>query len=215
MDDIANLIIDAKILEINFKKPFRFSSGILSPVYCDNRLLISMPNYRDKIISAMAKQIKAQKIKFSIIAGIATASIPWATMLAFKLNKPLIYVRKDEKSHGKQKKIEGCFKKNEMVLLIEDLISSGGSAINAIKTLRNAGLIVEHCMGIFTYNIGDAEEKFENLGVKLITLTNINEVLGLAVKRKIIKLEQEHKILGAFVSYDKDFDNLDIPRVEP
>lgn len=194
MIQIANLIIDTKILEIDFKKPFRFSSGILSPVYCDNRLLLSMPMHRDKIISAMAKQIKAQKIKFSIIAGIATASIPWATMLAFKLNKPLIYVRKDEKSHGKQKKIEGCFKKNEKVLLIEDLISTGGSAINAIKTLRNAGLIVEHCMGIFTYNIGDAEEKFRSLGVRLMTLTNVDEVLREAVKKCIINEEQKEKI---------------------
>src|SRR3989338_7860119 len=121
MEEIANLLLKSGIVEINFEKPFKFTSGRLSPIYCDNRILLSQPENRKLIINELQKKIIEQNLLFDIISGIATASIPWASMLAFALDKPLIYVRKSDKSHGLMKRIEGKFKKRDSVLLIEDL----------------------------------------------------------------------------------------------
>ena len=195
MDEAAKILLESGVVEVSFDKPFKFTSGKLSPIYCDNRILLSMPEQREKIISLMAK--KASKLSFSLIAGIATASIPWASMLAFKLGMPLIYVRKDAKEYGKGKRIEGVFKKGEKVLLIEDLVSTGGSALDAVSSLREAGLKIENCLAIFTYNIGNAEKKFQECGVKLLTLTNINEVLDTAIMSGKITKEQRQKVIEA------------------
>ncbi len=195
MNQIAEIILEKKIFEVNFRERFRFASGKVFPFYCDNRILLSMPKEREIVVNALAKKIDEEKINFSTIAGIATASIPWASMLAMKLSKPLIYVRKEEKSHGKQKRIEGRYNKNDKVLLIEDLISTGGSALDAVQAIKNAGLEVEYCIGIFTYNMGNAIEKFSEIGVKLITLTNIEEVLDAAIKSGIVNSNQRKEIL--------------------
>ncbi len=195
MDQIAEIILEKKVFEIDFKKQFRFASGKVFPFYCDNRILLSMPKERDIIVNAFAKKISDEKIIFSVVAGIATASIPWAAMLAAKLSKPLIYVRKESKDHGKGKRIEGSVKKGEKVLLIEDLISTGGSSLDAVHVLRESGLKVDYCLGIFTYNIGNVLSKFSDENVNLITLTDINEVLGVAVKKGKIDEKQRKEIV--------------------
>ncbi|MEK6808492.1 MAG: orotate phosphoribosyltransferase [Nanoarchaeota archaeon] len=197
MIHIAKLLIKEGAFEINFEKRFRFSSGILSPVYCDNRILLSLPKTRKKIISAMMEKIVHNKLDFSTISGIETASIPWASMLAFKLNKVLIYIRKEEKGHGKGKRIEGRFNKNDKVLLIEDLVSTGKSAISSINALKSEGLIVKYCLVIFSYNINNVNEKFNSCGVNLITLTDIDEILDVGIKERMMTNAQKKEIIGS------------------
>ncbi len=192
--DIRIILTESKAFCINIKEPYTYSSGIISPIYTDNRLLISEPNYFISIIKTFVKIIKKNKINFDKIAGTATAGIPWASFLAYKLKKPMIYVRNEAKDHGKKNLIEGKILNGEKVLVIEDLISTGSSAINTIKTIKDNGGIVDTCIAIFTYNMTISKEKFKEENVNLITLTDIDKILKHVIKKDITNKEDK-KIL--------------------
>jgi len=193
-EDIAKLLLKLKAVSLRLSKPYKFSSGILSPIYCDNRIIMSYPKEREVIVNSFLKIIKQKRIGCDFIAGTATAGIPWAAFLALKLNKPMIYVRKASKEHGKENLIEGKLEKGKKVLLIEDLVSTGGSSLDAVKSIRKAGGKVVICMAIFDYQFKSSSLDFKENNVKLITLTDFKTLVEVAIKEKYIN-KKDKKIL--------------------
>lgn len=192
-DKIAEILLNLNAVMLRTKPPFRWASGILSPIYTDNRLLMSYPRDRDFILNSFIKMLKKEKIKFDGFAGTATAGIPWAAWLSQKLKKPMVYVRSESKDHGKENLIEGKIDENKSYVVVEDLISTGGSSLNTINALREKGVIVEHCIAIFTYELDKSKNNFEAANVQLHTLTNFTSLIKTAVQKKYIeKNELEH-----------------------
>lgn len=141
-DKIAEILLNLNAVMLRTKPPFRWASGILSPIYTDNRLLMSYPRDRDFILNSFIKMLKKEKIKFDGFAGTATAGIPWAAWLSQKLKKPMVYVRSESKDHGKENLIEGKIDENKSYVVVEDLISTGGSSLNTINALREKGVLL-------------------------------------------------------------------------
>lgn len=196
-EEIASLLLRIHAVTIDFKNPITFSSGVVSPVFIDNRLIISYPKIREIILNHFLKIIE-EKIglrNIDTISGTATAAIPHAALIAERLNKPMIYVRSKEKAHGKENKIEGVLKKRQKVIVIEDHISSGGSAMNNVLTLRDAGAIVNDCLAISTYNLKIANNLFKQHKVNLYTLTNFQTILKVAVAEKYLNKREEKKLM--------------------
>jgi orotate phosphoribosyltransferase len=169
--------------------PFIWSSGIQSPIYCDNRLTLSYPAIRQKIAKGLAELIQKEFAEVSLIAGTATAGIPHAAWVSDVLNLPMCYVRSKAKEHGKGKQIEGKADKGMKVVVVEDLISTGGSSIQAIRALQENGCEVLGVVAIFTYGLQVAEEKFGELKVPYHTLTDYETLLEEAVESGQIKEE--------------------------
>lgn len=190
---ISALLLKAGAVSLSPHRPFTWASGIHSPIYCDNRLLLSDPKARDEVIRGFINLIRRKKIRFDAIAGIATAGIPHASILADKLKKPLLYVRSGAKDHGKGKQIEGRFKKGSRVLVIEDLVSTGGSSLAAIEALRKAGAKVDTCLAIFFYGFPESREAFEKTRCQLEALTDLPVLVEVALKSK--KITAAEKLL--------------------
>src|SRR3989338_853673 len=159
-EEVAELLLKAQAVILRPQKPFKFASGILSPIYCDNRLLLSKPQERKQIRDFYVRKIKKDGIKADVIAGIATASIPWAALVAEKLKKPMIYIRKEAKDHGRENLIEGGLTPGQSVLVIEDLVSTGGTSLSSVASARKEGAVVENCLAIFTYEMEIANPFF-------------------------------------------------------
>ena len=177
---IANISLDIGAIRLEPDKPFLWASGYLMPVYNDNRLLLSSAKYRQIINAGFQEIITRKKISIDVVAGTATAGIPAATSLSNTLETPLIYVRPSSKAHGMQNKIEGLLSPNQKVVVIEDLISTGGSAIKAVTAVREAGGQVENCLSIFSYGFIKAIKQFENLQCQLHHLLNFEELITIA-----------------------------------
>lgn len=190
--DIAKLLLKLKAVALNTETLFRYTSGILSPIYCDNRLIISAPNERNLVIDAFLKLIDKN---CDVIAGVATAGIPHAAWIADRLNKPMIYVRAKAKEHGKQNQIEGRFEPGAKVAVIEDLISTGGSSIDAALAVRQAGGEVSTCYAIFTYQFTKSINAFKNVEVELKTLTNFTDLIQAATSENYINEQQKQIML--------------------
>ncbi len=193
--EIAKLLLEIKAVTLNLQKPYRYTSGLLSPIYCDNRLIISYPDKREMIINAFLSLIREKKLDCDVVAGVATAGIPHTAWIADRLKKPMVYVRGKAKEHGKQNQIEGYFKKGCTVLVVEDLISTGASSADAALALREAGAIVHHGAAIFTYELEQAEKNFNHAGVQFETLTNFSVLLEVATQQKMISEEEKSKAL--------------------
>jgi orotate phosphoribosyltransferase len=193
--EIAAILLESNAVTLRPEKPFKYASGILSPIYCDNRLLISLPQAREKIIEAFIASIKNIGLKFDTVAGTATAGIPHAAWIADRLKKPMIYVRSESKDHGKENFIEGTIHKGEEALVVEDLISTGGSVINAVNAIRNVGAIANNCLAIFTYEMKKAKDAFKGINCKLYTLTNFTTLVKLACEKNYISKENEKTVL--------------------
>ena len=178
--EIAKLLLEIKAVTLNFREPYRYTSGILSPIYCDNRLIISYPDKREVIINAFLSLIQDNKLKFDIVAGVATAGIPHAAWIADRLKKPMVYIRSAAKEHGKQNQIEGHLIKGQRALLVEDLISTGKSSIQAGLILRDAGANVHHCIAIFNYALTQTKQRFEEVGIKVYSLSNFTTLIDVA-----------------------------------
>ncbi|MBI2664534.1 orotate phosphoribosyltransferase [Candidatus Woesearchaeota archaeon] len=189
-EEVAELLLKAEAIILRPKQPFRFASGILSPIYCDNRLLLSKVEQREKIVSYYIKKIQENSIEFDVAAGIATASIPWAALIAEKLAKPMIYIRKAAKEHGKQNLIEGGLEKGQKVLVIEDLVSTGGTSLSSVEAARKEGAAVEVCLAIFTYEMEAAKKGFEHAKCELVTLSNFSALTEVAAKKGYVKEEE-------------------------
>ena len=178
--EIAKISLETGAIRLEPDKPFLWASGYLMPVYNDNRLLLSSAKYRQTINDGFQEIITQKKISIDVVAGTATAGIPAATSLSNTLETPLIYVRPSSKTHGMQNKIEGLLHPNQKVVVIEDLISTGGSAIKAVTAVREAGGQVENCLSIFSYGFLKATKQFENLQCQLHHLLNFEELITIA-----------------------------------
>ena len=192
-DKVAEILLKVNAVMLRTKPPFRWASGILSPIYTDNRILMSYPRQREFIVNSLLKMIRQNKIKFDGFAATATAGIPWAAWLSQKLKKPMVYVRSESKDHGRENLVEGKIEEGKSYVVVEDLISTGSSSINTINAVREKNGVVEHCISIFTYELEKAAVNFQNANVKLMTLTNFTSFVKTALKQKYItKVELNH-----------------------
>ncbi|MBI2545632.1 orotate phosphoribosyltransferase [Candidatus Woesearchaeota archaeon] len=199
MDDaasISKILLEIKAVTLNPGKPYTFVSGIRSPIYCDNRLILSYPEKRAAIINAFSELIKRNKLGCDIIAGVATSGIPFAALLAEKLGKPMVYVRPDAKKHGKGNMIEGRVEQGKKALVVEDLISTGGSSLAVVEALREAGVRVAECLAIFTYTFKKAADNFEEHNCKLYTLADFPNLIKVAAKQGYIKESELQHVLS-------------------
>jgi len=178
---VAHSLLQIKAIKLNPANPFTWASGIQSPIYCDNRIVLSHPPVRRAIIAAMAEQAEAFR-PFQVIAGVATAGIAHGALLAEALDLPFVYVRSSAKGHGRQNKIEGDLRGNERVLVIEDLISTGGSSLEAVDVLRMKGCRVAGVMAIFSYGFPSAVTAFDKADCPFTTLSNYNTLLEAATE---------------------------------
>lgn len=179
---IANSLLEIKAVSLRLDPPFTWASGRFSPIYCDNRMLMSFPKYRKQVAQGFAELIKNKGWKPDIIAGTATAGIPHAAWLADLLDLPMIYVRGSAKGHGKGNKIEGALEPEKKVVLIEDLISTGGSSIEAANGVIEAGGELLGVAAIFTYGLEKAAQRFSEAKMECETLTSFNVLMQEAVK---------------------------------
>ena len=185
-EEIAKILVDIKSVNFSFDNHFTLTSGLKSPVYVDCRKIISFTKERGYIIDKIVQYLKANNIKNETIAGGETAGIPYAAFLAEKMNKPMLYVRKKSKEFGINKQIEGEFKANQSTLLVEDLATDGGSKVNFVNAIRDAGLIVKDIFVIFYYDIFDYKKSdLFKLNVNLHSLCTWKDVLNYIEKNKL------------------------------
>lgn len=194
-EEVAKILLSINAVTLNPSEPYRYASGILSPIYCDNRLLMSYPEQRQKIRDSFATLIEDLGLKFDVIAGTATAGIPHAAWLAEKLRKPMIYIRSKAKEHGKTNQVEGVLKEGQSVLVIEDLVSTGGSSVAAVDAVRQAGGDVIAVIAIFTYEMEKAKDKFVEAECPLFTLSNFSTLVNVAEQEGYVSEEQRNIIL--------------------
>jgi len=192
--DIARLLLKTKAVSFSPDKPFRWASGMLSPVYTDNRVILSCPVERRAIVDALVGEIKSECPEFDVIAGVATSGIPWASWVAEEMNKPLVYVRGRKKEHGRENLIEGRLEKGKSVVVIEDLISTGGSSVSAVEAVRDAGGEVSHCFAIFTYGLEKSLHNFGAALCTLVTLTDFSTLVETAAETEYISKSDKLKI---------------------
>jgi len=179
------LQINAIILQPN--NPFKWAAGWNSPIYCDNRKTLSHPEIRNFIRQGISAIIKNHYKGANVIAGVATAGIPHGALVAEELGLPFIYVRSKAKEHGKQNQIEGVFEEGQSVVLIEDLISSGKSSLEAANTLQDADMLVKGVTSIFTYSFDAAIKNFEKANLEYVSLCDYNTLLSQAIQQQYIK----------------------------
>jgi len=194
--ELANALLEIEAIKLrNIDNLFTWVSGIKSPIYCDNRLTISYPEIRDLIATEIAKKIELEYPDVDVIAATATAGIPHGAWIAQKLNKPMIYVRGEKKKHGRKNQIEGYCESGDTAVLIEDLISTGKSSLEAVDALREEGLLVKKVYGIFNYNFESMYERFKESDMLFETLIDYKEILGFAIDKNYITKEEELLLL--------------------
>ena len=184
---IAELLLKLKAVKLNPSNPFIWASGRKSPIYCDNRILLSDPKSRNIIANYFSEIIKNKYNDAQVIAGVATGAIGIGILVAQKLNLPFIYVRPEAKKHGRKNQIEGKISENQKIVVIEDLISTGKSSLDAVKALRESNLEVMGMVAIFTYGFNKSIENFEKNKVDLDTLSDYNELIKKATDIKYVK----------------------------
>jgi orotate phosphoribosyltransferase len=182
--EVATKLLEIEAIKLNYKNPFTWSSGWKSPIYCDNRMALSFPVIRTFIKEGLVKAIRETYKDVECIAGVATAGIPQGALVADELSLPYIYVRPKPKDHGMGNLIEGKIEKGQKVVLVEDLISTGGSSLKAAQALKEAGFKVLGMVAIFTYGFDVAEKNFEEAGIRLVCLSDFNHLLREAVRKK-------------------------------
>lgn len=177
---IAKALLDIEAVSLSPNEMYTWSSGIQSPIYCDNRVTLGYPEVRTAIRDGLIELIQQHFAEVEIVSGTATAGIPHAAYISDKMNLPMNYVRSKSKSHGKQNQIEGARSEGKKVVVIEDLISTGGSSITAVEALQEAGAEVLGVVAIFTYGLNKADETFKASGVPFYTLSNYDELIEVA-----------------------------------
>ena len=174
----AQILLHTGAVTINTTEWFVYTSGIKSPIYCDLRWLISFPSERQSIVQYLVQALELERQgDIDVVAGVATSGIPYASWVADRIDKPMVYVRESSKAHGKGRQIEGKLERNQHVLVVEDLITTGGSAIRTANALRNEGARVTHCLGIFEYGLEDAQRAFKDAELSTITLCSLTDLL--------------------------------------
>ena len=187
---IAEKLLQINAVKLNPQNPFTWASGWKSPIYCDNRKILSYPHVRDYIKSEMTNAIFTEFPDADVIAGVATAGIPWGVLVADLLSLPFIYVRSKPKEHGMGNQIEGVLNAGQKVVVIEDLISTGKSSLEAVKAIQEAqGEVIGLC-SVFTYEFPVSQQIFEAENVKTLSLSNYSSLIDIALEKKIISEEE-------------------------
>jgi orotate phosphoribosyltransferase len=174
---VAKSLLQIKAIELSPKNPFTWASGIKSPIYCDNRIILSHPKVRSFVCSNLSKQIKKTFPEIEIIAGVATGAIGIAALVAQDLGLPMVYVRSASKGHGRKNLIEGHLESGKKVIVVEDLISTGMSSLKAVNSIKESGGRVMGMSAIFTYGFQESTKAFNDEGCKLITLSDFEHLL--------------------------------------
>lgn len=185
--NIAKNLLDIKAVFLSPNDPFTWASGIKSPIYCDNRITMSYPKIRREIAIGLAQSIKENYPDVEVIAGTATAGIPHAAWVAEILDLPMVYIRSKAKEHGKGNQIEGRISEGQKMVIIEDLISTGGSVLEAATAAKREGANVLGVVAIFTYELPEGTENFAKEDISLITLTNYSTLLEVALEANYIE----------------------------
>ena len=191
MTSIASELLNIKAIKLQPSNPFTWASGWKSPFYCDNRKTLSFPELRTSIKNELAKAVKEFFPNADTVAGVATGAIPQGALVADTLNLPFVYVRSKPKDHGLTNLIEGYLPEGARVVVVEDLISTGLSSLNAVDALRDKGAEVLGMVAIYTYGFPQAEQAFRDKGVELHTITNYHEVVEEALKTGYITVEDK------------------------
>ena len=182
----AELLLQINAIKLNPKNPFTWASGWQSPIYCDNRLILSFPAIRNFVREEFSKHIEKEFGKPDVIAGVATGAIGIGVLVAEYMGLPFVYVRPEPKKHGRQNQVEGFLQKGQNVVVVEDLISTGNSSLLAVEALKEAGANIKGMVAIFTYGFDIAKENFKNANIELNTLADYNNLLELAVAKNYI-----------------------------
>jgi orotate phosphoribosyltransferase len=192
---IAEKLIQVKAIRLNVKEPFTWASGWKSPIYCDNRTVLSFPHVREFIKSEMCNVIFEKFPDAELLAGVATAGIAWGAMAADQLKLPYVYVRPKPKEHGLGNQIEGFYTERQKAVVIEDLISTGKSSLEVVEVLRKAGIEVIGMVSIFNYGFTVASSAMEKAGVPYHSLTNYSALIKLAVEKGIVDASEQEVLL--------------------
>ena len=183
---ISDFLLQIKAIKLDITNPFTWASGLKSPIYCDNRITLSFPKIRTYIRQEFVKIINEEFGSVDVIAGVATGGIAQGALVAQELGLPFVYVRSSQKKHGLTNQIEGIVESGQSVVVVEDLISTGKSSLNAVNTLREAGCNIKGMVAIFSYDLTIAKENFEKADCKLITLSDYNFLIRKAVETNYI-----------------------------
>jgi orotate phosphoribosyltransferase len=192
---VATSLLQIKAIKLNNNEPFTWASGLRSPIYCDNRKALSFPKIRTYIRQEMVKAIQDKFGDFDVVAGVATAGIPQGILIAQELGLPFVYVRSAKKEHGMTNQIEGVLNKGESVVVIEDLISTGKSSLNAVAALREAGAKVKGMAAIFSYDLDIAKKNFNEAECQLVVLSDYNVMIKEAVENDYISESDKESLL--------------------
>jgi len=193
---MAELLLKIKAVKLSPKEPFTWASGIQSPIYCDNRITLSYPDIRTFIRQHFVKAIEANFSQPEGIAGVATGGIAQGVLVAQELGLPFAYIRSGKKEHGLTNQIEGEVRPQQRIVVVEDLISTGGTSLGAVKALRDVQCTVMGMVAIFTYNLPVAVSRFEEMSCPLITLTDYDTLIGKALETGYISEEDRGVLIG-------------------
>lgn len=185
---IAKILLDVQAVQLNTEVFYKFVSGILSPIYVDNRKTISFPGPRKIIVNEFVRLLEESTgvSSIDIIGGVATGGVPWAAWVAHELDLPLIYVRPAAKDRGLNKQVEGVLNPGQKVIVVEDLITTGLSSLNAVETIRSLGGVVQTVTAIFSYDTPVSADRFEKHGLQKVTLTNLQSVLSVVQENQLL-----------------------------
>jgi orotate phosphoribosyltransferase len=192
---IAEKLLQVEAVRLNLKEPFTWASGWKSPIYCDNRRILSFPFIRDYIKSELCNVVFEKFPDAELLAGVATAGIAWGVMIADQLKLPYIYVRPKPKEHGLGNQVEGYFERGQKAVVIEDLVSTGKSSLQVVDVLKNAGVDVVGMVSIFTYDFPVAAEAFKIAGLKYEPLTSYPALIQLAIEKGIVSSNEQEVLL--------------------
>ncbi|MEC7247155.1 MAG: orotate phosphoribosyltransferase [Bacteroidota bacterium] len=191
---IANYLLQIKAIKLETEKPFQWSSGIYSPIYCDNRIVLSFPKIRKLICDCFVEIIKKKYSDTELVAGVATGGIGMGMLIAEKLDLPFVYVRPQAKKHGRKNQIEGLIEKNIKAIVIEDLISTGKSSLNAVDALKKQKVNVIGLISLFSYELEDAKKNISKSGLNYCSLSNFSDLIKIALSTNYINTKQKEEI---------------------
>jgi orotate phosphoribosyltransferase len=192
---VAEYLLQIKAVKLNTQKPFQWSSGLLSPIYCDNRVILSYPSLRTYIRQQFVDTINEHFGNPDVIAGVATGGIAHGVLVSQELGLPFVYVRPEAKQHGLSNAIEGHIEKGQSVIVIEDLISTGGSSLKVIQHLKDAGCTIKGMISIFTYNLPIATENFKKNKLQVLSLSNFDDLIKVALEKEYISDAEYQELL--------------------
>ncbi len=202
-EQVALKLLEIGAVKLNPTNPYTWASGMKSPIYCDNRFVLSFPDARDLIKNSFATIIQEQFKNIDVVAGVATGAIAHGVLVAEVLQKPFVYVRSSVKAHGLGNMVEGKITAGDKVLVIEDLISTGGSSLKAIEALREVGADVLALGAIFTYGFDKATKAFEDANCPFFTLSNYPILIDIAIKNNFVSLENKEILMNWYANPEK------------